>query len=102
MALGDKVKGNGSGEFEPVGPDGLSPLGEDGRPVSLDAFVADFLNERPYLARPATRGGSGMGRSAATGSVGSIEGLSPEDLRGMSASERKALVECQTPRSFRW
>jgi len=100
LALGDKVKEGESGELIPVGPDGLGLLGEDGRPLSLDAFVADFLNERPYLARPATRGGSGMGRSAAAGSVGSIEGLTPEEIKGMSARERRALVE--KSKSFRW
>jgi len=102
LALSDKVKADESGELIPVGPDGLCLPGEDGQPTSLESMVAGFLNERPYLVRPAFQGGSGTARAGTSGSVGTIEGLSPEDLKRMSSIERKALLEANRTRSFRW
>jgi len=101
VALAAKLGETQPGRFVPLRPDGTVVLDEDNQPVSLDAFVAGFLAERPYLARPASRGGSGMAHGASA-AVGSLEGLTPEDLRKMNADERRELLDARSAGSFRW
>jgi len=102
LALGSVVRRDEKGNLVATGPDGAAALDDEGKPVALGQIVKDFLDERPYLARASTTGGSGMGRPGSPALAGTLEGLSPREISRMSADERRALAESRSQGSFRW
>ena len=53
-----------------VGADGKPRVGQDGTPVSADALLSEFLNQRPYLRKSTTPPGSGAAGGAGNKAAG--------------------------------
>jgi hypothetical protein len=47
-----------------VGADGKPRVGSDGKPLSVDALIAEFVDQRPYLRKSTTPAGSGAAGGA--------------------------------------
>lgn len=70
-----------------VGADGKPRVGQDGKPLSVDALIAEFIDQRPYLRKSTTPAGSG-----AAGGAGNKSGKSlvRSDWEKLPAKERSA------------
>lgn len=56
-----------------IGADGKPRVDKDGKPLSVDALIAEFIETRPYLRAPSGNQGSGAGgKGGATGSAGEM------------------------------
>jgi hypothetical protein len=52
-----------------VGADGKPRVGQDGKPLSVDALIAEFIDQRPYLRKSTTPAGSGAAGGAGNKAV---------------------------------
>lgn len=53
-----------------VGADGKPRVGQDGKPLSVDALVAEFTDQRPYLRKSTAPAGSGAAGGAGNKAAG--------------------------------
>ncbi|MBA3589674.1 hypothetical protein [Methylibium sp.] len=73
-----------SDTLQVIGQDGRPALASDGKPMQADAFIAQFLEARPYLRQPTKTpgsGGAGAGESKSGPSItqSAFEAMSPKD-----------------------
>lgn len=79
-----KVKEDEDGSFTPVVMNAKGDIryNDKGELFSLDAFVKEFLAERPHLKKAEVKPGTGTGRKRAEGGAGGAGGaLTMEDLK---------------------
>ena len=55
-----------------VGADGKLRVGSDGKPLSVDALIAEYTDARPYLRKSTAPAGSGASGSAGSKSSGKV------------------------------
>lgn len=70
---------------------GKPRLGDDGKPMGADAYIADFLKDRPYFRTGSAASGSGAagsGKGAAAGAT-----MTAADLERMAPRERAVFFQ---------
>ncbi len=66
--VGDAIGFDGDGRLVVLDASGQPRLNAKAEPMSVDEYVASFLEERPYLKQPSNAGGAGSGTKGAGGS----------------------------------
>ena len=77
--------------LEVVGADGKPRMGDDGKPMSVDALIAEYVQKRPYLRAASGSQGSGAnGKGGAEGKAGEMPRSTWEALSSKYRAEHFA------------
>lgn len=77
--------------LEVVGADGKPRMGDDGKPMSVDALIAEYIQQRPYLRAASGSQGSGAnGKGGGEGKAGEMLRTTWEALSSKLRSEHFA------------
>ena len=93
----NSVRLNDEGEVEVVGDDGQVRYDKSGKPVSVDAFVQEWLQKNPHFtqATPATTNTQSSLGTGATGTkldLSQLDLTKPEDRKAYAQARAKGLV----------
>lgn len=79
-----------SDTLQVIGQDGRPALGSDGKPVQVDAYIAQFLEARPYLRQPTQSPGSGAAGAGGSKSGPVITNLTAETMSPLALAKHLA------------
>jgi len=76
-----------SDSLQVLGPDGKPRVDSDGKPLGVDALIAEFTEARPYLRKASGTAGSG---AAGSGAPAAGKSISMDTYQSMSVKEKGA------------